>query len=835
VSQVLKTAWYRFRSTFAQHWTGYLAIVLFVGLVGGLSMGSIAAARRTQASYTVYLASTNPSELSGATAVLNPQTGASGYDAELVRRIARLPHVTSVESLAGLDIIPLTKNDVPIGPPAFDPPAAGNGYGSLVRLGFEQDRVSVVAGTLADPRRADEFMLDAQTAAAMHVHVGEIVPIGIYTNAQTMLPGFGTTAVKPYRIVKAKMMGIAVLGQTSVIEDQTDESDNTNNLFTPALTRQLLSCCVNYSGAGVQVDNPRNIALVSREIQQVLPPGFPPFTLANSSEGKAARALRPVSIALGTFGAITGLAALLIAGQLIGRRLRHDGEERAVLRALGAGPTTTATDGLLGIAGAVIVGALLAVAVAIALSPLAPFGPVRPVYPDVGVSFDWTVLGLGLVVLIVGICAMTLGLGYREAPHRIGERRVANSERRSLAVSTATATGLPPAAVAGLRFALEPGNGRNAVPVRSAIFGTVMALVVLTASVTFGASLNALVSQPKLYGWNWDAALVSGGDIPQAQVTQLLGHDPDVAEWSGVYLPDLRIDGQSVAAMGTRVGAAVGPPTLSGHSLTEANQVLLGPDTLAQLHKRVGQSVVVSNGITAPARLRIVGTAAMPAIDSTVGGLHLEMGSGALLSSTLIPPALRNPFSDPIPGPNAIFIRYAHGVSPSAALRSLNRISTATTNNANFGVQAVTVLRPAEILSYGSLGNTPLYLGAGLAAGAVVALGLTLVSSVRRRRRDLAVLKTLGFTGRQLAATVMWQSSISVVIGSVLGVPLGIVLGRWLWDLFARDISAVPYPSVPVLSLVLIALGGVLLANIVGAIPGRIASNTPTAVLLRAE
>jgi hypothetical protein len=358
----------------------------------------------------------------------------------------------------------------------------------------------------------------------------------------------------------------------------------------------------------------------------------------------------------------------------------------------------------------VIVASLLAAAVAIALSPLAPFGPVRPVYPDLGVSFDWTVLGLGVVGLIVGLGAMALGLGYREAPHRVGKRRVANSERRSLAVSAAGSAGLPPAAVAGLRFALEPGNGRNAVPVRSAILGAAMAVVVLTTAVTFGASLNALVSQPKLYGWNWDAALVSGGDIPQAQVTKLLGHDPDVAAWSGVYLPDLRIDGQDVAVMGTRVGATVGPPTLSGHSLTKANQVLLGPDTLAQLHKHVGQSVVVSNGVTAPARLSIVGTAAMPAIDSIVGGLHLEMGSGALLSSTLIPPEMRNPFSNPIPGPNAIFIRYTHGVPPSVALRSLNRISTATTNTANFGVQAVTVLRPAEILSYGSLGNTPLYL-----------------------------------------------------------------------------------------------------------------------------
>ena len=99
-------------------------------------------------------------------------------------------------------------------------------------------------------------------------------------------------------------------------------------------------------------------------------------------------------------------------------------------------------------------------------------------------------------------------------------------------------------------------------------------------------------------------------------------------------------------------------------------------------------------------------------------------------------------------------------------------------------------------------GATPAYLGAGLAAGAIGALTLTLIASVRRRRRDLALLKTLGFTERQLAATVSWHSSISVAIGVVAGIPLGIALGRWLWDLFAREINAVPSPAVPVADIV---------------------------------
>jgi ABC-type lipoprotein release transport system permease subunit len=145
------------------------------------------------------------------------------------------------------------------------------------------------------------------------------------------------------------------------------------------------------------------------------------------------------------------------------------------------------------------------------------------------------------------------------------------------------------------------------------------------------------------------------------------------------------------------------------------------------------------------------------------------------------------------------------------------------------------VERPAQIINYRSLGSTPAVLGGALAAGAVVALGLTLIASVRRRRRDLALLKILGFTHGQLAAAIAWQSSVAVGIGTIVGVPSGIIIGHFIWDLFAREINAVPQPTVPVLSVVLIVVGGLVLANVVAAIPGRIAARTPTALLLRAE
>ena len=48
----------------------------------------------------------------------------------------------------------------------------------------------------------------------------------------------------------------------------------------------------------------------------------------------------------------------------------------------------------------------------------------------------------------------------------------------------------------GLAGSLSGGQGRNIVPARSAISGTVVAVVMVVATLTFGSSLSTLVSHP---------------------------------------------------------------------------------------------------------------------------------------------------------------------------------------------------------------------------------------------------------------------------------------------------------------------------------------------------
>ena len=131
--------------------------------------------------------------------------------------------------------------------------------------------------------------------------------------------------------------------------------------------------------------------------------------------------------------------------------------------------------------------------------------------------------------------------------------------------------------------------------------------------------------------------------------------------------------------------------------------------------------------------------------------------------------------------------------------------------------------------------NLPVLVSALLAAIAAATLAQTLVTAIRRRRRQLAILKTLGFDRRQLLATVAWQATTFAAIGLAVGIPLGIAAGRWTWYLFAEQVEVVPEPVTPLPLVLLVIPAAILLANLVAALPGWSAAQTRAAAVLRAE
>jgi hypothetical protein len=838
---VTRVAWYRSRATFRRRFGGYLALAVIIGLVGGVAIASVIAARRTDASYPKFLASTNPSDL-----VVQPFTTPS-YAPGFVRQLARLPHVRGAAVAVPLTAATITRSGklgtVLLAHVQLAAPVAAGGLFS------GQDRVTITAGRRANPRSPDQVVATPDAAAVLHLHVGSRLRVGLISSAKSSgIP----------RSADLSVVGIGVLNN-QVLQDSVDSGRTGFLVGTPALIREFASCCASGMTVGLRLDGgSRYDTAVAKEYQHLLTtssyisPGQSELYVYVTSaiEAQAQRSIRPEAIALTVFGLIAGLAALIIGTQSISRQLRAGGDDAGALRALGAGPAMIMADGLPGIVAAVAAGALLAAAAAVAMSPFSLFGPVREVEPGRGIYLDWTVLGLGALGLVLVLGGVAAVIAYRQAPHRAAARDQAG-DRRPSAVRAAAAARLPAAGVEGLRLALDPGRGRTAVPVCSVLAGAVLAMAVVSATLTFGASLTTLVSHPSLYGWNFNYALyaVQGwGSVPVRWAGPLLAGDRSVAATTGVEFATVQVNGQTVPAIAAPTRPAVGLHVLTGHGLDGTHDIVLGPATLAQLHQRVGGIVTMASGAF-HVRLRIAGTATMPAIGGVLS-VHPSMSTGALFSTAILPGgAGSGPFGPLLAGPNAILVRLRPGVSPAAGQRSMQAITrriTAVLNSprvlaASHGVSVADTVdllpaqRPAEIVNYRSMGVMPAVLAGGLAIGAVAGLGLTLVASVRRRQRDFALLKTLGFTRRQLSGAVAWQSSVIAAGGLVVGVPVGIAFGRLLWLAFAHQLSAVPEAVVPTASIALAAAAALVLANLVAALPGRQAARTPAALLLRAE
>jgi MacB-like periplasmic core domain/FtsX-like permease family len=832
-----RVARYRFRSTVSHRWTGYLSIVLLVGLVGGLAMGSIAGARRTQSSYPTFLSSRNPSDLN--VAVYDPSTD-GGPGPVLTAKIARLPGVKRVRTLVAPTVVALSKDGTPRVNTFDDVTPLGSTDGLLTN----QDRLAVLQGRLFNPDRPDQVVMTAAAANILGVRVGQVVPFGLFDH----------NGLRRLLVVHARVMGIVAL-DNQIVQDDIDRAYGFV-VLTPAFMREAVAASpgtIRPAGYGIQLSPGASVPAVQRELVQMLPSGLTyTFHITSRVVSEVELAVKPESVALGAFGGIAALVALVLGIQAVARQLRLGSEDRQVMRALGATPAAAGGDGLPGVLGSVVLGGLLAAAVAVGLSPLTPLGPVRPVCPDGGVAFDWTVLLVGTAGLIIVLGTAAIVHCVRRAPNRINHD-LHPTRRRPIGATAAEGAGLPVTAVVGTTFALEPSRGRAAVPMRSTLVGTILAIGLVVATLTFSSGLSTLVSSPPLYGWNWTYMLNPSNNVPP-QATRLLDHDPEVAAWTGIAAyTSAELDGQTLPFLVTEPHPVVAPPILSGHGLQASNQVVLGASTMALLHKRVGDTVTLTVGgpgsgmlYVPPTTLHIVGTATLPAVGfSSFVSDHTSMGTGAYLSIDALPASFSQAVSNSNPnlnGPQLVFVRMRAGVSPARGRANLeqiakvaNRVFASSQSTAGNVVTVLGVQRPVQIVNYRSIGSTPVILAIGLALGSVVALTLTLIASVRSRRRDLALLKTLGFTPRQLASVIAWQSTVTAVIGIILGVPLGIVLGRRLWILFAQNINAVPRPTVPALAVVLVGVGALVFANLVAAVPGRIAARTPTAMILRAE
>jgi putative ABC transport system permease protein len=142
---------------------------------------------------------------------------------------------------------------------------------------------------------------------------------------------------------------------------------------------------------------------------------------------------------------------------------------------------------------------------------------------------------------------------------------------------------------------------------------------------------------------------------------------------------------------------------------------------------------------------------------------------------------------------------------------------------------------PVEVERLRQIDWLPISAAVLLGVSALLAVGHALVTGVRRRRRELAILKTLGFDRRQVRSTIAWQATTLGLTGLVLGVPTGVLLAEIVWRLVATDIGVSTATTLPAFAIILTIPCVLLFVNLVAFLPARAAAGTRVALSLRDE
>ena len=817
-------AWFIVRADLRRRWRAMLAMALLTGLVSGVVLVAAAGARRTDTAYPRFLSRSHAADL-----LVSPvQSGFHGY----FRAVAGLPQVASADVVAFLQMSLPGPGASPFSDMVAEASLSG-GEGVAI------NRVKVLAGRIFNPADPHAVMISPLLAGREHLRPGGTLHLIGYPQ-QHGNPVLGHAVRLAFRVS-------AIVVTDDEIVPATHELAEPRVLLSPAFSRTRLAQSFNPAGgasyvilrpgAGAAAFTSQAIALAARYrvgAAQVVHLAY--------EYAAAQRAIQPEAVALAIFAAIAGLIALAVVGQLLNRQLVLDSAEFPILRAFGMSRPRLVLLSLARVAVVTAAGAVVAIAVAVAASPLMPIGSARSAEPSPGIDVNLAILGIGFVVIALAPLLVQIPRAVQVAsrtPGATGLDEPAAQTRPSRLSPALGLAGSVPGSL-GVRMAFEPGHGRTAVPVRSALAGTMLAVAAVVGAVVFGASFLRLVSTPHSYGQNWDQQLdLQTGSVPASVGGRVLARIPGLDQYAGGNYGQVSVaahgsgSGTTVPAIGIDQLHGTGFLTLlTGRAPAGPRQITLGPRTLRMLGLHVGQRVrVTANG--SPSMMRIVGSAVFAAF-SVGGGSSTDLGNGAAVSASVLsqpnPPACRGSATCY----NFFLLRYKPGTDLPAAAGRLE--ASVTRSGCPRGLCLVTTdQRPSDIEHYTSVRDTPLVLGALLGVLAVGTLSHALLAGVRRRYRDLALLKSLGLVRSQLLRVVCWQATALAAASLLAGVPLGVLAGRWAWVVFAGSAGVTSQADVP-LPLVLLAIPAtVLLANLIAAGPGWTAARIPAATVLRSE
>ena len=779
----------RLRST----WGLSLGLVLLIGVAGGTALALIAGGLRTDSAYPRFSA-----QYRAADATMFQYSNGQDMVAALAK-VVRLPQVAAYGRIQGYD----EENGTTVGAPL------GPGFEHTVGV------PRLLSGRL--PTARDEVALDWTVADRLHERVRDTYRATLLSNKT------GRSVTYPLRVV-----GIAA--NTLNFPPYSADGAAGVLLVTPSFIAAH-EAELGHPSIGIEVRLRGGEAAVpafARAVVAQYRDG--PMIVQGSAAQEAAieSAIHPAAIALWLLCGSLSVVALFVLFQLLGRLSAAEVDPYATALALGATRRQLTAVEFARTVAIGLVAAALAVVTAVALSPIFPLGTARVAEPDPGVAVNALVLGVGAVAIVILTAALAAWPGWRTIRDA---GRLRGWHLRQAFSSEGSAWSprwlwLRPVAWMGVVHGLRAGRGASSVPVRASVVSLVVAASGLGAALTFGASLNHMLDTPAMYGWTWDAHIYDAGNNGTGPLERTLVADPwlrDV-DLADTGLP-LRIAGHTVEGVDfEQEKGAVSFTIAEGRKPTGSAEIALTAPLMRRLGVHLGSHVPVQvTAIDGPTRtFTVVGQQVGPALATNTSGSNAAlMSRNALLA--FVPQRERIH----IPPTSDAFVDFTPGGDTPGHLAQLQRqIGTE--------YQIFRAEPPVDILSFGRVQNLPVLLALLLTGLALTTLFLTLVSSARRRRGDLAVLKSLGYRPRQLAGVVACQSTAMTVVGLVVGIPLGIAFGRWLWMLVASHLGILTDPVIPTGQVAVMALAALIAANVAAAWPGWVAARTPAGLALQA-
>ncbi len=516
-------------------------------------------------------------------------------------------------------------------------------------------------------------------------------------------------------------------------------------------------------------------------------------------------------LALALFAVIAALAGGVILLQAMRRSLARWEPQQRVLSALGATGAERTLAGSIALAPFVLIGVPLAIVGTYVASTFFPLGSVRSLEPAPGMRADSLALVAGGAWLLIAFVAATVFVASRASSP---PRARSPLRRRSKLAERAGQISAPPAATVGALFTLAPGMGRRALPVRTALVGALLAVIGVAGCIVFTASMQRLVTTPARFGLEWDLKMELANLSKQATLAELT-LDPRLSDVAVLDTADVTVEANSVHAssLESRKGT-IEPVMIQGRPPTGPSEIALGPKLLASLGKRVGDRVRVETA-KGTIELTVVGTMLSPESESD------SFNAEALLT----PGALQLYGSDYF---GQTVMRFAPHTRASTVTAALDR-------RYPYGVMDESAPNaPPEIRNLAQVTHIPLALGAFLALLGLAALAHALIVTTGTRRRDLAVLRALGFTRPQAAATIAAMATTIAGIG-LLGVPLGIVAGNLGWRAVTRELHVASDSAIPLGFVLVFSAVVLVLANVIAAFPAWSAARERPAAGLHAE